>query len=134
MPDQPGSAKMRVYFEVTDALTGSDDYYRMKEVPNAVTVTSGVKVTVTKGTDVADVAESFKEFVDRTSTVATGVGLVGTIMVEYDGSTLNAAGSAEVDNVQTVYATAGTTITVAGDFSDAVGQHHTSADGCAHSG
>ena len=128
MPDQPGSATMRVYLQVTDALAGNDDYFRMKEVPNAVSVTSGVKVTVTKGTDVADVAESFEKFVDNTATPA-GVGRVGTITITPAAGTLDAADSTQVVATE-VYLAAGTMITVTGDFSDAVGQHYTSTDRC----
>ena len=131
MPDQPGSAKIRVYLQVTDALAGNDDYFRMKEVPNAVSVTSGVKVTVAKGTDVADVAESFEKFVDDNNTATlAGVGRVGTITITPAADTLGAAASAQVGATD-VYLAADTTITVTGDFSDAVGQHYTSADRCA---
>ena len=134
MVDQPGSAKISVYLEITDALAGNDDYFRMKEVSSAVSVTSGVKVTVTKGMDVADVAESFEMFVPRTSSVADGVGIVGTIAIAHDTSVLNAADSAALAADATVYADTDTTITVMADFSDAVGQHHASADGCATAG
>ena len=133
MLDQPGSAKISVYLSVTDALRGDGSHFRMAEVSNAVSVVSGVKVTVTKGTDVAEVAENFEKFVMPRpgSTVIANVGKVGTIMISPDGDTRSAANSAAVDAAATVYADTGTTITVMGDFSDAVGQHYASGDGCA---
>lgn len=126
-PDQPGSVKFRVYLDVSDALAGNDNYLRMKEVSSAVSVVSGVKVTVTKGMDIAEVADNFEKFVGSAT-----VGKVGTIMVTYDGDTLNGANanSANVNNTNNVFADGGTKITVMGDFSEAVGQHHDSADGC----
>ncbi len=131
MVDQPGSAKISVYLSITDALAGNDDYFRMKEVPGAVSVTSGANVTVTKGMDVADVATGFEEFVNRTGTgiPPDGVGEVGTIMIAPATATLGALNSAQVTAAD-VYTAADTTITVAGDFSDAVGQHYTSGDSC----
>lgn len=129
MPDQPGSVKIRVYLEVTDALAGNDDDFRMKEVMNAVSVTSGVKATVEAGMNVADVAENFEKFVTGITVGDTTVGEVGTLTIAPAANTLNAADSAQVTAVN-VYADTGTSITVTGDFSSAAGQHHQSGDSC----
>ena len=126
LPDRAGSVKMRVYFELGDALAGSGDVFRTRALANALGVAGGVDVAVTPGTAVADVAGGFREFVGvgAARTRSTPVGRVAMGMATpaprdaTSGDVLAATDATRLFN--------DATITVKGDFSAGTYAH---ADG-----